>query len=217
MRESERRLVSAVDRERSRIAADLHDTAGQGLVAIVNRLARLSHKLNGAAQVRPEIDAITDASRETVGEIRRISHNLHSATLSQLGLSRALDSLVEQVASGHPTAIALDVGGVADELPEEASLHVYQITQELLTNVVKHAEAGTCTVRLWADRNEVVLEVSDDGAGMPPSNGEVGGLGLVLVAQRIRSLGGRWRVRGQAPGTSFEIRFPVVSAPGAEI
>jgi signal transduction histidine kinase len=77
-------------------------------------------------------------------------------------------------------------------------------------------------VRLWADRNEVVLEVSDDGAGMPPSNGEarageVGGLGLVLVAQRIRSLGGRWRVRGQAPGTSFEIRFPVVSAPGAEI
>jgi signal transduction histidine kinase len=214
IRGSERRLLSAVDRERSRIAADLHDTAGQGLVAIVSRLARLSHKLNGAAHVGPEIDAIADASRETVGEIRRISHNLHSATLSQLGLSRALDSLAEQIASGHSVAIDLEIDEAGEELPEEARLHVYRITQELLTNVVKHSDAAHCAVRLRGDGDQMVLEVTDDGLGMPQSNGdgqpgEGGSLGLELVAQRVRSLGGRWRVNRHAPGTAVEIRFPV--------
>jgi len=216
VRESERRLLAAVDQERSRIAADLHDTAGQGLVAIVNRLARLSRKVNGAREARRELDTITVAARETVGEVRRISHNLHSATLHQLGLSRALNTLAEHAAATTPVTVDLSIDGVGDSLTDEANVHVYGITQELLTNAVRHSGASKCGVKLRADGNDIVLEVTDDGSGMPlpQINGQQAGsgLGLELVAQRVRSLGGRWNIRRLAPGTAFEVRFPLMQS-----
>ena len=211
MQKSERLLLSAIDQERSRIASDLHDTAGQGLVTIVNRLARVAKRLNGSPHLAAELETITGASRATVGEIRRISHNLHSATLSKLGLSRALKSLAGETAFGSSIVVDVSIDDGVEGLSEERSVHVYRIVQELLTNVVKHSDASNCTVELRIQGEDITLQVKDDGRGMP-SNGEgrstQDGLGLELMAQRVRSLGGHWTARRLAPGTTVDICFP---------
>jgi signal transduction histidine kinase len=210
MGESERRVLSALDGERSRIAADLHETAGQGLLAITNRLSRIVRTGKIPDGIRDEIASVEETSKDVVGDIRRISHELHAVGLQQLGFGKALGALADRVASVGGMKVEIDNQIAAGTLTEEQSRHVYRIVQELLVNAVKHSGGRNTKVSIAPDGGGVKVIVEDDGrpgAGGASPAATAQGIGLELVAQRIRCLNGRV-VRDRNEGNGFEFRFP---------
>jgi signal transduction histidine kinase len=219
MANTERRVLTALDEERSRIAEDLHETAGQGLVTVANRLSRVGRAPSMPEELRQEIDTVASVSKQVVGDIRRISHDLHAVALQQLGISRAIEALADRFRDATSMRITID-GQIADDaLTEDQARHVYRIVQELLVNAVKHSTGRE--IRLTVRDGDAEISVAMDFDGQAPFDiaGEIaaqrtgtqGGIGLELIAQRIRVLGGRI-AGGQAGHNRFEFRFPTADA-----
>jgi signal transduction histidine kinase len=211
-REGNARFLRAIDHERSRIAAELHDTAGQGLLAISNRLSRLAHDAELPPSLQTEIAESEEFSRSIVDDIRRISHDLHPATLDHLGLQKAIGQLVRQLKENTLIDARLEYDLNGNAVSPSDTVHLFRIVQELITNVAKHSNAKTCFVKLGQENGEVRLEVGDDGEGLSRAAAELASgaprIGLNVVRQRVRALSGTMTVSDTTPGTRIQIAFP---------
>lgn len=209
--ESERRLLAAVDEERARIATDMHDTAGQNMVAVVSRLARLKRKVAQAPEIASELGEVADVAREMVADIRRISHDLHPVALRQLGFGKALETLAERFGAAGQIDVQLDNDLPDGAISPDQEQHLYRIVQELVTNAARHSKGTVCRVRIARNGAGVAVSVSDDGSGIradAAAKGAPSGLGLELVGQRVRFLNGEWGWRSGDKGAVFDLRFP---------
>ena len=203
-RSSTVRVLSAQEAERHRIAQELHDQIGQNLTAVVLELKR------AATGRSPDPEAIADAqelARESLEELRRISHDLRPAALDDLGLASALEALASGFARRTGLAVQIRLSPDLPALGGQADLALYRVAQEALTNAARHSGATAVEVRLERAGRDVVLRVCDDGqgiAGAAPGGGVRGmreralmvGAGLTLAA----SPAGR--------GTVVELRVP---------
>lgn len=201
---SKQQLLARVDQERSRIAAELHDSAGQGLVTIVSRLSRAGR--NGAGG--KTMAALEDVERETrnlLGDIRRISHDLHPAALDHLGLTGALRELRSRLAASSGFDIALDIDP-ALKLGKTEQLQVYRVIQELASNSIRHSAGDRIAIKLAKTGNHVVVDVSDNGTASAARNGE--GIGLAVVSERAAILGGSFNIQNTQDGTAARLSFP---------
>jgi two-component system sensor histidine kinase UhpB len=186
-RASMRRVLSAQEAERRRIAQELHDQIGQNLTAVLLELKRLrGHVAAGWA------DTLADAqelARESLEELRRISYELRPAVLDDLGLASALAALADAVARRAEIEVTQDVEAGLPPLPPEVELAVYRIAQEALTNAVRHSACTRVRMRLAAEHGAVYLRVADDGRGLgelPRSGGGIRGM-----RERALMIGGR--------------------------
>ena len=216
---SQSNLLNAVDRDRARIASELHDSAGQGLLTIVNGIMKLAQNPELAVPVQAQLAEIGEYSSIIVSDIRRISHDLHPSTLRHLGLVRSIEAMIGHLNSSLEMDIRYDVTLDEALLSDTQKLHVFRILQELVTNVSKHADAGWCDISLSDADGVVSLSLSAQGRGL--SNGQHSevqrsGLGLTIVEQRIRELSGRQRTIFADGQTCVDIAFPVKSSLGAE-
>jgi len=212
-RDASARILRAQDIERQRFAQDLHDSVGQRLLFLINRLYLLRQDAarQGFAGQASVGDALDDAT-DVLDGIRRISRAIHPATFDHLGWRGALESLVEAMnrdTTVHCTA-TFDI--VADEPAGETGLHLYRIAQEGLSNVVRHADATHCTAHFTCRNGWVRLTIEDDGVGTgdraDPAAGS-GGLGIVSIDERTRLLGGHWSIGpGASGGTRLEVSVP---------
>ena len=206
-RASMRRVLSAQEAERRRIAQELHDQIGQNLTAVVLELKRLQ------GHVTDEwADTLADAqelARESLEELRRISYELRPAALDDLGLRSALESLATAVARRADIDVALEVAPDLPPLPADVELAVYRIAQEALTNAVRHSGCTRSRVRLSAEDDAVYLRVADDGRGLgelPRSGGGVRGM-----RERALMIGGRL-VLGVSDEGGVEVELSIPSA-----
>jgi signal transduction histidine kinase len=207
LQRSRHRLVAAKEEERRRLRRDLHDGLGP-------RLAALGLKLDAAglmAESRPEqvpavIAEVKDDIRTTLDEIRRLVRGLRPPSLDQLGLVGALGEWAAQLESGD---VGFEIGGPEADpvLPAAVEVAAYWIATEAMTNVVRHARARRCTVRVSAE-HELVVEVQDDGAGLPSERRA--GIGTTSMAERAAELGGTCAI-ADAPGggTRVVARLPL--------
>ena len=186
-RASMRRVLSAQEAERRRIAQELHDQIGQNLTAVVLELKRLQ------GHVTEEwADTLADAqelARESLEELRRISYELRPAALDDLGVASALEALGTSVARRAEIEVALEVSPDLPPLAPDVELAVYRITQEALTNAVRHSGCTRVRVRLSAEDGAVYLRIADDGHGLgaqPRSGGGIRGM-----RERALTIGGR--------------------------
>lgn len=201
---SKQQLLQRVDRERSRIAAELHDSAGQGLVTIVSRLRRAGR--NGTGGKAGAV--LQDVERETrylLDDIRRISHDLHPAALDHLGLAGALKELRSRLAKSGDVRILLDVEP-ALELDRNQQLQVYRVVQELVSNALRHSGGDLINIQLTGESGKVIVEVGDNGTAGSAVNGE--GIGLAVVDERAAILGGRFTIKQSPEGTRARLTFP---------
>ena len=207
-------LVAQED-ERQRIAGELHDGVGTILA-----LAKL-HLYAPGGTASPEASELID---QAVAEVRRISRNLQPATLQQLGLSQALQALVQAVPPDHGTAVRLEQAGHLDRLIPPHELMVYRIAQELLANGLLHAEAAHIVLRLHAEPGRLTLTYSDDGQGFeladllevpaPGPHGQPVGMGLINLRSRVAVLGGHLHYDTKPyGGTRVEAVLPVKPLP----
>jgi two-component system sensor histidine kinase UhpB len=212
-RSSMRRVLSAQEAERRRIAQELHDQIGQNLTAVVLELKRLH------GRVEPEwADTLADAqelARESLDELRRISYELRPAALDDLGLASALASLSSAIARRAGLDVTHEVDRALPPLSPEVELAVYRVAQEALTNAVRHAGCSHVHVSLAGLPGTVELRVADNGRGL--GAGPITGGGIRGMRERALMIGGRL-VLGVAEegGVEVDLSVPLGPADGRE-
>lgn len=209
-----RRLVSASEEERHRLALDLHDEFGQSLSALRWGMERvktaLGERLGAEAASCDQMLAQVDALG---ARIRHLSAALHPVMLDDLGLVPTLRWAVDELANRHPELrVELQTQGLKRRLPPAVELVLYRVAQEAMTNAVRHARPETLTLTLTACHPKVLLQIRDDGIGFEPpaSSGRrwSGGLGLYGMRERVANVGGRLSLNS-APGAGTLVRVEV--------
>jgi len=205
-------LVRGQEEERRRLARALHDGAGQVLTLLAIELDREAAREPDAARGQ-RLRERSSLVNGLLLDLRRLSHDLHPATLEQLGLGAALRELASQLRSELVVEVALGAEPSTPssiELPPEVAVHLFRITQGALANVVRHARASRAVVSLERRAGGVRLSIEDDGVGFEPA-AATGGLGLVGMRERAAWLGGTCAI-DSAPGRGTRV---VVSVPEA--
>jgi signal transduction histidine kinase len=201
----------AVAEERARIARELHDIVAHAVSVMVLQVGAVRHRL--PPSLNDDKDALMDvekAGRSALAEMRRLLGAMHDGEEVELAPQPGLDSLddlVERVSrAGLP--VRLQVEGDAVPLPRAVDLSAYRIVQEGLTNSLKHANASRAEVTVRFGREDLELQVSDDGVGSAPSDGL--GHGLVGVQERVKIYGGDMSAGpGQRGGFVLHARLPL--------
>ncbi|MGE5451820.1 MAG: ATP-binding protein [Acidobacteriota bacterium] len=197
-------LEAAEDRERRKIAHDLHDDLGQTLAAARIWLTGLcAHKQPEISRPAHEIDKLIDrANRST----RSLAAQLAPAMLYELGLSPALEWLGEDVSATFGMKVKVEDDGQPKPLSQNARSILYRATRELLINAAKHARSPTAAVHISREDNHIVVRVSDAGVGFDPAQVDSSperGMGLLSVRERLSFIEGTVEIRS-APGKGTE-------------
>jgi two-component system, NarL family, sensor histidine kinase DevS len=202
-----RRVVSAQELERQRLARELHDETGQALTSILLGLKSVED-----AKSASEASAATGELRAlvvtTLQDVRRLAVELRPKALDDFGLVSALERLVETFHEQTGIEVDLEPRLGEDRLPSDIETTLYRITQEALTNVVKHAQAKHVSIVLTRRNGSVSAVIEDDGRGFSTvSDGD--GLGLLGMRERIALVGGRLEVESSpGSGTTLSIEVP---------
>ena len=200
-----RRLLESQEAERKRIASELHDGIGQTLVVIRNR-AMLGLQDGPVSQ----LEEISVAAGDVIDEVRRVAYGLRPNQLDRLGLTGALQALVDQTAKSSGLHIRAEITDIDGLVAKADEINVYRIVQEALSNVVRHARASSGRVAVGVRGSEIEIRIEDDGEGfLSRAAADSRGLGLTGIAERARILGGRATVRSTlGQGTSVNVYVP---------
>ncbi len=202
------------ERERRRLAADLHDHIGQILAMAQIKLGELSQEAASAAS-RATVREIREFIGQAIRYTRSLTFELGLPVLYDLGLEAAVEWLAEQFQEQHSLEIRVSRDDLPKPLSEAASVLVFRLLRELLTNVVKHAQATKVDIAVTRNGDYLSLEVTDNGVGFDASeigakSGKVGGYGLFSIRERLNHLGGYLEVASvPGQGTSATIVVPL--------
>ncbi len=201
-------LTLTGEKERRRIAADLHDHVGQSLVlARIQIMAVL--KLASDPRQTAMLDEISDSLRQTVQEIRDLIYDLSPPQLNEIGLSAAISEwLEEQVEKRYTLKAECIVSDSEEPMDDDVSAILFRSVRELVTNVIKYARATRVDIRVNQDNDRVKVIVRDDGAGfnanaIRQSIKIEGGFGLFSIKERMADLGGSLEIVSE-PGQGTE-------------
>jgi signal transduction histidine kinase len=231
LQRSRERIVVAREETRRRLRRDLHDGLAPTLAALALKAGTIGDLIPNDPRTAEALSAELEAEiRSTIREIRRLVYELRPPTLDELGLvaairERAAAESTQRRVNGpaNGTTNGEDAGlqivvQTPDHLPPlSAAVEVaaYRIVQEALTNVVKHAQAGKCIVRLTA-ADALEVEIADDGVGLPDERHA--GVGLLSMRERAEELGGTCVIEAlPAGGTRVMARLPLLTQAPAQI
>jgi signal transduction histidine kinase len=209
------RLLSLQDVERRRIARELHDSLGQYLVGLKLNLDML-RRSPSREDLWPDVDQLM---QKCIGEVRTLSYLLHPPTMDAAGFVSAARWFVEGFGQRSGVQVTLDAPEEFGRLPDAVELALFRVLQEALTNVHRHSGASAAHLLIYEDQNRVVLEVKDNGRGMPENvlsqfdeTGAGTGVGLGGIRERARELGGKATLQASAQGTLLSFSIPVTGA-----
>jgi signal transduction histidine kinase len=211
--EAQRREGERAALERQRIARDLHDSVSQSLFSTTLhvRTAQRALALEGLDATGPvgqELSEVGQLTRGALAEMRALILELRPGALAEEGLVAALTKQASALSARE--GLVIEVDGPDERLPlgPEVEEQLYRLGQEALANVVKHAGASSATVRIAAEEETVLVEVSDDGRGFDPAAVGPEHFGLRSMRGRVADLGGRLEVMS-APGHGTVLRVEV--------
>jgi signal transduction histidine kinase len=211
LRRSNLAVLSGREEERRRMRRDLHDGLGPALTGISMAMRTLAKRLEreGAGAANAALaDRMADEVDAAAGEVKKIVHDLRPTALDNEGLPAALVAFVRGL--DGDVHVDLDVPDTPARLSAVVEVAAYRIATEALTNVVRHAHAATCRIRLAVD-DVVDIDVVDDGVGLPSH--EPSGVGLLSMQERVAALGGTMAVEPVHPhGTRLHVTLPAVVA-----
>lgn len=180
-------MMEAEEKERARIARELHDGVGQQLSAAKLNLSAFEHRLTNEQQhdFTPLIQLVDDA----VKEVRQISHNMMPSALQHQGLKEALVEFASKLKQATPIDLVVDVIGLETRLPTTTETVLYRVVQESVSNALKHAKANHITIQVIAYDAYVSLLIEDDGIGFDTTQTSTG-IGLKNLSSRVELIGG---------------------------
>jgi signal transduction histidine kinase len=204
-RDALRRVVGAQELERQRLARELHDETGQALTSILLKLKSFED-LGDPSSVAAAMGELRELVVTTLQDVRRLAVELRPKALDDFGLVPAIERLVGTLREQTGIEVDLESRLGRDRLPREIETTLYRITQEALTNVVKHAQAKHVSIVLIRRDGSVAAVIEDDGRGITESAGD--GLGLLGMRERIALVDGRLEVES-SPGSGTTLSFEV--------
>ncbi|OPZ80735.1 MAG: Oxygen sensor histidine kinase NreB [bacterium ADurb.Bin429] len=211
-------LSQAEERERRRIASDLHDS-------IIQNLALLQIMLGGLrAQADPALHATVDDARAlltaSIQSARTLTFELSPPVLYELGLIAALEWIGEQMQQRHGLLVAVKAAGHFRLFSDDHRALLFSIVRELLVNIVKHARADQVTIHAEARDGMVAITVTDDGVGFDPAitEDQRSGYGLFSIRERLRHFGGTLTITSRpGAGTRVELLAPLQHTVSVEV
>ncbi|MFT7614032.1 MAG: two-component system NarL family sensor kinase [Parvicellaceae bacterium] len=192
-------LIIRVEKERGRIAQDLHDGVGQDLSVLKNKLGRL--KKNDTIEVLEFEVGITAVIEQT----RQISRSLFPSYLRKVGLAEVMSSLLDKTEQGTGIICSYDLPPLKKQPEEQVKIHVYRILQECISNTIKHANASALKVELLSEGDLWMLTYQDNGIGMPDKK-KLKGMGMMSIAERVKMMDGQMAVSPNELGKGFKLK-----------
>lgn len=204
-------VLDAQEEERVRIGRDLHDDIGS-MIATARLYVQQSQVQSPNPELANWVDKADNMLIDTANNLRKIAQDLVPTVLDQLGLEEAIGALCDVVRQSSHLSITFKVTEIP-QIPKKIALNLYRITQELFSNVLKHAEANSVDIYLCYKEENIELTFKDDGKGIPLlQNVQNKGLGLKNIESRLSLLDGKLSIEAQAnPGAQFIIYVPYVS------
>ena len=193
-------LIKAQEAERTRVARELHDSVGQKLMLLTKKT-----KTNGNLEME-------SLANNTLQELRAISRGLHPAILERLGPTAAIRNMVDEVDSNTDIFFTHEIDDIDALLSREASLHLYRIIQEVLNNMVKHADAKAASVIIEKKESTIETTIADNGKGFEMSEKIKSGtsLGMKTILERAKILHSKIDIKSQPnKGTTITLTIPI--------
>ena len=193
------------------MARDIHDTLAQGFTGVIVQLEAIEEAMSQGlvAKAGEYLTRAGELARESLQEARRSVQALRPQTLEEKDVCEALESLLRKMTGGTSLQAEFIVRGQPPELPLDWEENLLRIGQEVLTNVLRHAQAGKFSALLAFGEKEIRLEFRDNGSGFDPA-ARHDGFGLHGMRERVQAMGGRLAIqsaRGQ--GTEISIVLPL--------
>ena len=203
-------LQDSIEKERTRIAREIHDVLGQDLTALNMGLHRLEKTFAPDDPRLTQARDLRDLVAATLSTVRRISRELRPPMLDELGFAEAVAWRARTFAEATGLSVDCKTGPIPP-LPPDVSTALYRVLQECLTNSARHSGANRLRVRVQAGRSRIALSVTDNGCGLDPAQAESPtSLGLIGMGERIRQVGGSLDIqRPVRGGTRILVRVPL--------
>ncbi len=210
LKQQEQRRVEAIietqEKERKRVAEELHDNLGQMLSLVKLNLSRLEEQIEGDRDLYYQTSEFLD---ESCTELRKIAHNIMPPDFEKKTLIEILEALLRKYATASGLNYRFDHYQVPDQIPVAVKFNLYRVTQEIINNILKHAQANKITLQLIGNEEGLDMMVEDDGKGFDV-NFNTGGIGLQNISSRINLLKGTVEVDSSLQrGTIYNIHLPL--------
>jgi len=209
--EIKRALFFGEEKERKRVAQDLHD--GMGSLLSTLKLNAESIDLSSKKLEKKEAIAyqnVLEMIDKACTELRNISHNLMPSSLEHFGLKITLESLIERINSNGGTHFSFQIFNLEEKIDAQLEINIYRIILELVNNIIKHAKAKKASIQLIFENQLIMLITEDDGIGFNYSNQKVPGTGLLNIKSRTESMNGKINIDSkESRGTTIIIEIPI--------
>ena len=210
---SRQRIVEAREEERRRLRRDLHDGLGPLLTSVGLNLDALRTQVTaGTGDPLDLLARAKEASAQAIADLRTVVYSLRPPALDDLGVVGAIAAYARRTGDGSSLVIRVEDNGLP-ALPAAVEVALFRIAVEAVTNVVRHADAHTCRVRLCGDHGSAVVEVLDDGRGEEPWTP---GVGTVAMGERVSELGGTLEIGPTDRGGRLRASFPLTEPLASE-
>jgi len=205
-------LIDLQEKERKRIAAELHDSIGQDILIMKNYALLGLRSKKSMAKMAEQLQEISSFASQTLEDIRKISQNLRPVLLDRLGLTESLKHLVGTIAAVTSIKALASIADVDNLFDKESEINLFRLIQEALNNVIKHSQATEAEVKIIKDDTMVHVVIADNGKGMAARESEkkvFEGLGLIVMEERVKMLKGTWHHTSTAgSGTTISVDIP---------
>jgi PAS domain S-box-containing protein len=211
-------LLEAQEKERSRLARELHDDICQRLSMLSLKIEKVTKDSGrGQMSVRDQLETIWQECSDLTGDVQALSHELHPSIIDNLGLASAVKSFCRDVSEQNGVAVEFVSRNIPNPLSREISLSLFRVVQEAIHNARKYSGQKHFEVQLEAKDAQIELEVSDRGVGFDLADVKNGnGLGLVSMAERIHQVNGTFKIDSQPNiGTRICARVPLAAPSNA--
>jgi PAS domain S-box-containing protein len=222
VRELSWQLLRSQEEERRHIARELHDSAGQTLTVLGISLAQLVQKTGrNAPELATEAEQIQETVQQLHREIRTTSYLLHPPLLDENGLYSAISWYLQGLLERSGLEVQLDISKEFGRLPRDMELVIFRLVQECLTNIHRHSESKTASIRIARESNQISLDIRDKGKGMPPARlAEIqsgrSGVGIGGMRERLRQFEGTMNIESDRSGTRVFASIPLPKAASPE-
>lgn len=203
-------VLDVQEKERQRIARDLHDTSLQNLTHLIHKIELSSLYIDqDQTKAKLELSAVNKILKETINEIRNIIFDLRPMTFDDLGMKAALERLLAEINENKKYVIKSDIENVSCE-KKSVLVFIYRIVQESLNNIIKHADAKKIYFNCKYNKGCCIIDIKDDGKGFGENLAKDKHFGLALMRERINILQGKMNIKSKpGKGTEIHIEIPL--------
>lgn len=203
-----RKLIESQENERKRISQELHDTIAHDILITKNKAMMGLRNAGDPEEMKSLLNEISELSTGTLNDVRTITYNLHPHQIRQLGITKALKSIINKATDSSEIIFKCEIQDIDNLLSRELEINVFRIIHECLNNILKHSGATRSEIRILHIDSSLLAVISDNGKGFETSGSS--GLGMKGIEERIRIYDGSFNIEtARNKGTLIHILLPI--------